>query len=456
MPVRTRPRRVLDEGVLLGGARELDFVGGGVTATLSGGRATVTVPEGSGLPVFNVRAAPYSAAGNGTTDDTAAIQAAIDDASAASYYATVFLPFGYYKITAPLVITRPIRLLGEGCVVGDRLKNSNYAAKGAVIWNASTSQDAIQFTPEVVSGLWPRGLGGMIFQDFGIDTPELGGAAVTTTDPAGWGPHSTGKGIAIAGTTGHYGYYVKLTRVTVCRHYWGFDLNTGSASSAYNTGSIDLEWCNALLCKTGGYNAASVEARMSYCRAKNNDPEWGDSQVGTYGFLLGADGGFYNNCIAISCQYGYYCGAGNGFHNLIGCGADSCPYPFIMTSTGSAYPSTLVGCWGVPVTYTPPGTYIASNQAAFDITNGVLNGCYSKQGFVTATDAVVSGGQFAGAKVYGTSLLSGVRVEAALFGGLLRGSGFTGSIVGCDLTAGLSGSAGSSKGRGNLGQADWG
>ena len=35
--------------------------------------------SGAGAPVFNVKAAPYNATGNGTTDDTTAVQAAVTD-----------------------------------------------------------------------------------------------------------------------------------------------------------------------------------------------------------------------------------------------------------------------------------------------------------------------------------------------------------------------------------------
>lgn len=51
----------------------------------------------------------YGAVGNGTTDDTTSIQAAID---AAADYETIFFPTGTYKITATLVIDSPCRLLG--------------------------------------------------------------------------------------------------------------------------------------------------------------------------------------------------------------------------------------------------------------------------------------------------------------------------------------------------------
>lgn len=65
--------------------------------------------------VINVR--DYGALGDGINDDTAAIQAAIDAATATNVAKTVFfpsvIPSQFYKITAPLVCTKPLRLQGE-------------------------------------------------------------------------------------------------------------------------------------------------------------------------------------------------------------------------------------------------------------------------------------------------------------------------------------------------------
>lgn len=65
--------------------------------------------------VINVR--DYGALGDGVNDDTAAIQAAINAATATNVAKTVFfpsvIPSQFYKITAPLVCTKPLRLEGE-------------------------------------------------------------------------------------------------------------------------------------------------------------------------------------------------------------------------------------------------------------------------------------------------------------------------------------------------------
>ena len=66
---------------------------------------------------LNVMNAPYNAKGDGITDDTAAIQAAITDAQnlvGAEVYFPPRLTGAYYKVTSPLAISSPVRLRGAG------------------------------------------------------------------------------------------------------------------------------------------------------------------------------------------------------------------------------------------------------------------------------------------------------------------------------------------------------
>lgn len=68
------------------------------------------LPDWNSSRVVNVRRPPYSAKGDGKSDDTAALQRAIDENSA------VFLPKGRYKISRPLTLRAHSVMFGVGSV----------------------------------------------------------------------------------------------------------------------------------------------------------------------------------------------------------------------------------------------------------------------------------------------------------------------------------------------------
>lgn len=133
------------------------------------------------ISLVNVTAAPYSADPSGLTDATAAIQAAINAAQSRPCSAKVYLPAGTYLITAPLSITAPICLFGDGigasvlspspaincisinCLDSVSLKDFGIAYPSP----AATNTAAISVTcPNVGSGLY--GNSSSIFRDLRI------------------------------------------------------------------------------------------------------------------------------------------------------------------------------------------------------------------------------------------------------------------------------------------------
>lgn len=133
----------------------------------------------SGLPVYNVKT-DYSAAGNGTADDSAAIQNAINAASAAGG-GTVFFPAGTYKISRALELKSNVHLLGEAGDTGTKLKpvHASYAITGVDI---TANWFEIGGTSEAVTSI------------------TRSGSVATVTTPYDHG-FSTGQSITISGAT---------------------------------------------------------------------------------------------------------------------------------------------------------------------------------------------------------------------------------------------------------------
>lgn len=96
----------------------LDLWKGSAGATnfqvLLNGAATDIQTALSGAALYiNVKGAPYNAAGDGVTDDTSAVQAALTAATNAGG-GTVFFPAGTYRVTATLTCSASVSLLGVG------------------------------------------------------------------------------------------------------------------------------------------------------------------------------------------------------------------------------------------------------------------------------------------------------------------------------------------------------
>lgn len=115
----------------------------------------------------NVKEAPYNARGNGTTDDTAAIQAALDSLPVTG--GIVYLPPGKYEISSTLLITQDnTTLIGSGA--GNRIGATQQGA-------GSRIEAAAGVTGSVVSvqrTLDDRTVYGVKIQDIGIDGDSVG------------------------------------------------------------------------------------------------------------------------------------------------------------------------------------------------------------------------------------------------------------------------------------------
>jgi len=124
----TTLQAVLDRALTSFGATNWNVSVNGVATPVS------TAVTGLTGIVFNVKSPTYGAAGNGTSDDTSAVQAAITAAVAAGGGTVVFPP-GTYIITAPLQVTSAVRLQGVGA--GASILKLDHATNSLIRWSAA-------------------------------------------------------------------------------------------------------------------------------------------------------------------------------------------------------------------------------------------------------------------------------------------------------------------------------
>jgi hypothetical protein len=118
----------------------------------------------SGRESVNVKLAPYGATGDGSTDDTAAIQAAITATATAG--GAVYFPPGVYAHTA-LTMTTNTRLVGAGATISEFTPNTN----GVVLKYTPSTGTAITVTANAVHN-------GPLIEHIGMLGPSAGGSTI--------------------------------------------------------------------------------------------------------------------------------------------------------------------------------------------------------------------------------------------------------------------------------------
>ncbi|MFE4420452.1 glycosyl hydrolase family 28-related protein [Streptomyces sp. NPDC056817] len=185
----------------------------------------------------------YGAAGDGTADDTAAIQAAINAAASGS---VVYLPAGTYKLTAALVLPSNVTLQGAGATFSILKQTSNSA-------NVLNATDVQYLT---ISSL-------------GITGPGSGtGSGIRLTVASNpCTPYLAMEDITIR-SMGAHGVSLELPIVSTMRRIivescggWGFDLFGQTTGGQPPGTSVALDACYANACRSGGFNLY----KLAYC-----------------------------------------------------------------------------------------------------------------------------------------------------------------------------------------------
>lgn len=286
----------------------------GTPAAAGGGGTTPTVTT----PYFNVK--DYGAVGDGTTDDTSAIQSAINAANTAGG-GTVLFPAGTYLISSALTIYSKIDFVGMGRLV-------------STIHQSSTTVD----------GLKGVDIDSFTMRNMGLQGPGSG----------------TGHGIIITRSTRANSYRIDVDTAYI-RSFGGDGINISNA--------IVSTFSNVISETNGGYGfnlygvsggAAGTSCLFSNCYANGNTNNGYHLDTMTYCAFVA--------CAADSNPVGYEVVGANGESqgiSFLGCGAESSPTGFEINDgrgiglmncwtyacsgksfwvTGSAQAITLIGC----------------------------------------------------------------------------------------------------------------
>lgn len=223
-------------------------VGGSLIDNLDG-TATSGGPAFSSL-YFNVKDTAYGATGNGSTDDTTAIQTAI--AAAAVIGGTVYFPPGTYMVSASLIINADnVRLLGSGYAT---------VIKAGTGFPDSTSMILVQA---------PGGTSfrqGLVIEQLKIDGNNKTGATgveLVSTYHAQlqhiWIQHCIGKGLYLNGTSTAFGAYTNITSVQITDGGAGKGVDTDRHEHCIFTGCV-FAWHE----QTGGIGVRSQSSNMVF------------------------------------------------------------------------------------------------------------------------------------------------------------------------------------------------
>lgn len=243
--------------------------------------------------VFDVRL--YGATGNGVTDDTAAIQAAIDAAKAAGG-GTVYMPLGTYPISTTLDMTGTayVNLIGDG-MLASKIKPTFVtnipAIEGGSAWTGSQSR------------------GWSTIRDIGIDTGlttyTFGkGIYWQSANPKLIIDHVYIKGLKYGiYTTSDWGSHYRDSYISYCEY--GIYLGRQP-----NCVKIDSVYCQR--CETGIYASEPYQLTIQNCQIERKTVYSirivGGGPVKIDGGYLEADlGGDY--CIAATAKSGYALGS---------------------------------------------------------------------------------------------------------------------------------------------------
>lgn len=287
-----------------------------VTLPLAGTDFTAAVAADlAGELVFNVQNPLYGATGNGTTDDTAAIQACINAASVTTGN-VVYFPPGVYVISAPLTVSvSGLTLLGggPGATMGGAGAGSGTFTPGTAGTITGTLLTGAVIAPSSSFAKGSANVASCILIDATILAAQQDRVTVERLNFYG----------ANAGTTTCHGITaygnVSGLRITNCGFYVFYSTGSNAVNFAEDGSSNDTDGCLIDTCmaqfigKDGFHLGPFGDGTAHNCHSQT---------VGGYGFYVsnasGYSGGSGGNIRLLNCR-GDLSGL-DGFYLNVSCG----------------------------------------------------------------------------------------------------------------------------------------
>lgn len=301
----------------------------------------------TGSVPINVKTFPYLAKGDGVTDDTTAIQAAV---TACAIGGTIFIPDGRYKLTSAIRLTQPITIRGNGT-------GSPYNDLGSYILQSNNAANGFTMVASLANFAFSQyGCIGVHFMDLTIQgtstaSPALNGVGVDTTVNSGVfhiRDCSMTRVTIKYFTTGvnftGIAYLNRFFDCVIARCTTGYKIAVGSSGSA--GGQTRWFGCNVDLNTTG--------------LSLNEDSPGGDFYISGCTIADGVDGIRCNDDAQLTV-------IGSHFETLSGSGI-YIPIPLAKANPSNGAPKTIIGN-----SFNANGQSIWFDKLATAFSNGLFN-----------------------------------------------------------------------------------
>lgn len=361
----------------------------GTTWTVTrGAESTTPVAHSAGFSIFqvttagglgsfpawyNVRSPVYGAKGDGSTNDTTAIQAALTAASAAGG-GTVYIPAGTYKVSN-LTVDTAVTLAGEG---------------PATILSAVGGSSGYMITQKTAASSKK-----ILLRDFALvpNTGTLGGIQLDATGFGTGDVQHQVRGVFVTNSGGdafNFGANLRGCIISGCSQYgsegYGYNISAGATDNFFTD-------CVSGPSKQHGFYVSGGNNLIKGCKAfwsgyDTNGASWGTTQAAFY--LNSATYVTMVGCSAqqaalhgIDMQGAQYCtvtgceadtnSAGNGVTTGVGINTNGCTNCAVIGNSGGNNGGISPGAqlWGYQVAGTQTGTVLIGNSVTGS--SGIFN-----------------------------------------------------------------------------------